>query len=199
MENNRLDPKEALKNKAFAKNKPNAESFGNFKVNLARLIDLIDEKQDENFHKNLFSDFLKKTYYEDQYFINVKEKSDLVIHNGKNPESTVGVIFETKKPTKTNNIEMLKVDDLNKKAFQQLILYFLRERIIHNNFEIKYLIVTNIYEWFIFDARIFEKLFAQNRELVQTFTNFEKGQLSGDKTDFFYQNIAKPAIASIQD
>ena len=59
MENNRLDPKEALKNKAFAKNKPNAESFGNFKVNLARLIDLIDEKQDENFHKNLFSDFLK--------------------------------------------------------------------------------------------------------------------------------------------
>ena len=199
MENNRLDPKEALKNKAFAKNKPNAESFGNFKVNLARLIDLIDEKQDENFHKNLFSDFLKKTYYEDQYFINVKEKSDLVIHNGKNPESTVGVIFETKKPTKTNNIEMLKVDDLNKKAFQQLVLYFLRERIVHKNLEIKYLVVTNFYEWFIFDARIFEKLFAQNRELVQTFTNFEKGQLSGDKTDFFYQNIAKPAIASIQD
>ena len=76
MESNRLDPKEALKNKAFAKTKPNSEHFENFKVNLARLIDLIDEKKREDFHKNLISDFLKKTYYEDQYFINVKENSD---------------------------------------------------------------------------------------------------------------------------
>ena len=199
MESNRLDPKEALKNKAFAKNKPNSEHFENFKVNLARLIDLIDEKKREDFHKNLISDFLKKTYYEDQYFINVKENSDLVIHNGKNPESTVGVIFETKKPTKTNYAEMPKVSDLNKKAFQQLVLYFLRERIIHNNLEIKYLIVTNIYEWFIFDAKIFENLFAQNRELVQKFKDFEQKKLSSDKTDVFYKDIAKPAIASVID
>ena len=199
MESNRLDPKEALKNKAFAKNKPNSERFENFKVNLARLIDLIDEKKREDFHKNLISDFKKKTYYEDQYFINVKENSDLVIHNGKNPESTVGVIFETKKPTKTNYAEMPKVSDLNKKAFQQLVLYFLRERIIHNNLEIKYLIITNIYEWFIFDARIFENLFAQNRDLVQKFKSFEEKQLSSDKTDVFYKDIAKPAIASVID
>ncbi len=200
MENNRLDPKDALKNKAFAKNKPNAESFGNFKVNLAQLISQIkiNESESEEFHKNLVSDFLKNTYYSQSYFINTKGRYDLVIHNGKDAKSSVGVILETKKPS-ANSAEMQKVDDLNKKAFQQLVLYFLQERIIHNNFEIKYLIVTNIYEWFIFDARIFEKLFAQNRELVQTFTNFEKGQLSGDKTDFFYQNIAKPAIASIQD
>jgi len=38
MESNRLDPKEALKNKAFAKNKPNSEHFENFKVNLARAL-----------------------------------------------------------------------------------------------------------------------------------------------------------------
>jgi type II restriction/modification system DNA methylase subunit YeeA len=199
MENNQLDPKEALKNKAFAKNKPNSEHFGKFKANLTQLFDLIDETKDENFHKNLFSDFLKKTYYEDQYFINVKEKSDLVIHNGKNPESTVGVIFETKKPTKTNNTEMPRVNDLNKKAFQQLVLYFLRERITHNNLEMRYLIVTNIYEWFIFDAKIFENLFAQDRELVQIFKDFEKKKLSSDKTDVFYKEIAKPAIASILD
>jgi hypothetical protein len=77
MESNRLDPKEALKNKAFAKNKPNSEHFENFKVNLARLIDLIDEKKREDFHKNLISDFLKKTYYEDQYFINMLDGSIL--------------------------------------------------------------------------------------------------------------------------
>ena len=44
---------------------------------------------------------------------------------------------------------MLKVDNLNAKAFQELVLYFLRERLQENNLEIKYLIATNVYEWFI--------------------------------------------------
>ena len=43
------------------------------------------------------SDFLKKSYYGDLYFINTKENSDLVIHNDKEADSAVGAIFETKK------------------------------------------------------------------------------------------------------
>ena len=113
-------------------------------------------------------------------------------------KSSVRVILETKKPS-GNSAEMPRMNDLNKKAFQQLVLYFLRERIIHNNLEIKYLIVTNIYEWFIFDAKIFENLFAQNRELVQKFKDFEQKKLSSDKTDVFYKDIAKPAIAAVID
>jgi len=198
MESNRLDPKEALKNKAFTKNKPNSESFGNFKVNLSKLIDQINESESEEFHKNLLSDFLKNTYYGQGYFINTKGRYDLVIHNGKDAKSSVGVILETKRPI-ANSAEMPKMNDLNKKAFQQLVLYFLQERITHNNLEIKYLIVTNIYEWFIFDAKIFENLFAQNRELVQKFKSFEEKQLSSDKTDVFYKDIAKPAIVSVID
>jgi hypothetical protein len=123
MENNRLDPKEALKNKAFAKNKPNSESFGNFKVNLNQLIDQINESESEEFHKNLVSDFLKNSYYSQSYFINTKGRYDLVIHNGKDAKNSVGVILETKKPS-ANSAEMPRVNDLNKKAFQQLLLYF---------------------------------------------------------------------------
>ncbi|OYQ63936.1 hypothetical protein B9G53_14280, partial [Pseudanabaena sp. SR411] len=44
-------------------------------------------------------------YYGDRYFINVKENSDLVIHNGKVADSQVGVIFETKKPPKTKALD----------------------------------------------------------------------------------------------
>ncbi|MEB3189970.1 MAG: TaqI-like C-terminal specificity domain-containing protein [Snowella sp.] len=199
MENHRLDLKEMLKNKAFAKMKPDLETIENFKINLGRLLDQISETESEEFHKNLVADFLKQTYYTPNYFINTKGRNDLVIYNGKDAKSSVGVILETKKPTKTNNTEMPKVNNLNKKAFQQLILYFLRERITHNNLEIKYLIVTNIYEWFIFDAKIFEKLFVHHNELIQNFKSFEEKQLSGDKTDFFYKEIAKPAIASVMD
>ena len=78
MESNRLDPKEALKNKAFAKNKPNSESFGNFKVNLSKLIGQINESESEEFHKNLLSDFLKNTYYGQRHFINTKGRYSVV-------------------------------------------------------------------------------------------------------------------------
>ncbi|MFM8005841.1 MAG: type II restriction endonuclease, partial [Dolichospermum sp.] len=94
---------------------------------------------------------------------------------------------------------MLKVDNLNTKAFQELVLYFLRERLTAKNLEIKYLIATNIYEWFIFDANIFEKAFIENKTLVQQFTDFEAGRLSSKKTDFFYKEIAQPAINEITD
>jgi hypothetical protein len=109
----------------------------------------------------------------------------------------VGIIFETKKPTRTINAEMPRLDNLNTKAFQQLVLYFLRERVTDKNLEIKHLIVTNIYEWFIFDAKIFEELFFANKALVNQFCDFEEGRLSSTKTDFFYQQIAEPAITKV--
>jgi hypothetical protein len=65
------------------------------------------------------------------------------------------------------------------------------------NLEIKHLIVTNIYEWFIFDGKIFEELFFANKALVKQFCDFEEGRLSSTKTDFFYQQIAEPAITKV--
>ena len=195
---NKLEPKQALR-KEYLKVKPDRESFGAFKVHLARLLDLCDSKKDEEFNKNLLSDFLKKSFYGDRYFINTKENSDLVIHNDKDVKSTAGVIFETKKPTQVASAEMPKVDNLNTKAVQQLVLYFLRERVTHGNLQVKHLVVTNIYEWFIFDAEIFDRLFYQDKSLVKQFKAFEEKQFSSNKTDVFYKEIAKPAIASVID
>lgn len=191
-------PKESI-NKAFLTIKPDRESIAMFKANLRRLMDHIDARKDEEFNKNLLIDFLKKSYYGDQYFINTKDKSDLVIHNGHQSSSTVGVIFETKKPTKTASAEMPKIGNLNTKAVQQLVLYFMRERVTHKNVDVKHLVVTNVYEWFVFDATIFERLFFEDKEFKEKFSDFNDGRLSGKKTDFFYQQIAEPAIAKVID
>ncbi|MEK0192902.1 DUF7149 domain-containing protein [Microcoleus anatoxicus] len=196
MSPNKIPPIKAL-NKAFLKVKPNRDDFEQFKHNLIRLIDHINEAESEEFHKNLVAQFLRETYYGANHFINTKGRNDLVIHNGKDAKNSVGVILEAKKPT--NKGEMLKVDNLNSKAFQELVLYFLRDRISGKNLEIKYLVATNVYEWFIFDAGTFEKSFAQNQQLVKLFTDFEAGRLTGKKTDFFYQEIAAPAIEAIKD
>jgi adenine-specific DNA-methyltransferase len=189
-----LNPRKAL-NKAFLKVKPNRTDIEVFKSNLMALLDRTNDTESEEFHKNLVSDFLKKTYYEPNHFINTKGRNDLVIHNGDKASSTVGVILEAKKPT--NKGEMIAAGNINKKAFQELVLYYLRERITHKNLEVKYLIITNINEWFIFDATTFDRLFAQNKALVGQFTDFEEGRLSETKTDFFYKQIAEPFIAKI--
>lgn len=242
-----LKPRQAL-NKAFLKVKPVRTQIEVFKDNLIRLLDHINESESEEFHKNLVSDFLKRTYYEPDFSINTKGRNDMVIHNGKDGKSPVGVILETKKPTnrgemisfiKTNPLthkpspedssltprpplpdgegeenqhqtlssessplprgEGLGVRvNLNVKSFQELVLYFLRERITQNNLEIKHLVVTNIYEWFVFDASVFEKAFAQNKNLVKDFKAFEAGSLSGTTTDFFYKEIAAREIDKLE-
>ncbi|MDD2636350.1 MAG: Eco57I restriction-modification methylase domain-containing protein, partial [Bacteroidales bacterium] len=173
---------------------------------LINLLDRINDAESEEFHKNLVIDFLKKTYYDPNFFVNTKGRNDLVIHNADNAKSSVGVILEAKKLT--NRAEMVKpfaiddtpqqkLDKLNVKAFQELVLYYLRERITLKNLEVKHLVITNINEWFIFDANTFDRLFAQNKNLVKQFNDFEAGRLAGIKTEFFYKEIAEPFIAYI--
>ncbi|QBN19726.1 DUF7149 domain-containing protein [Flavobacterium nackdongense] len=191
-----LEPRKAL-NKAFLKIKPSRSQIETFKTHLIGVLDAINEKETEEFHKNLVIDFLKKTYYDPNYSLNTKGRNDLVIHNGKDAKSNVGVIIEAKSPS--NKTEMITGDNLNGKALQELVLYYLRERITHKNTELKHLVVTNIYEWFVFDAQLFNKLFAEKKSFVKQFTDFEEGRLSGKTTDFFYKEIAKPFIENLQN
>jgi len=190
-----IKPRKAL-NKAYLKLKCNRHDIEKFKCNLTELLDRATEGESEEFHKNLVADFLKNTYYHPHNFINTKGRKDLVIYNGKDSKSSVGVIIETKKPT--NKAEMLSVDNINVKAFHELILYYLRERITEKNLDLKYIIATNINEWFVFESHLFEKLFAQNKSLVKQFSDFEAGRLGGKSTDFFYNEIAKPFVVEIK-
>jgi adenine-specific DNA-methyltransferase len=201
-----LKPKQAL-NKAFLKVKPNRMDIERFKANLINLLDRTNDRESEEFHKNLVTDFLKKTYYDPNHFINTKGRNDLVIHESNTANSPVAVIIEAKKPT--NKAEMPQaialgdnpaqaISRLNTKAFQELVLYYLRERISHKNLGVKHLVITNIYEWFIFDATVFDRLFAQSKNLVRQFEDFEGGRLADKTTDFFYKQIAEPFIAEIR-
>jgi hypothetical protein len=186
-----LSPRKSL-NKAFLKVKPSRSEIELFKQNLIGLLDGLDEKESEEHNKNDLVTFLKSTLYQ-KFYINTKGRNDLVIHNGPDAKSFAGVLIEAKKPS--NKFEMIRPDNLNAKAFHELILYYLRERITNHNLEIKHLVATNIYEWYVFDAGLFEKIFAQNKTLVKQFTDFEEGRLSGNTTDFFYKQIAEPFMA----
>ena len=178
-------PKQSL-NKAFLKQRPVRSEIETFKNNLKILLSKVQTKESEENKKNHVRDFLLDTYYKGICEVNTKDRKDLVIHLDKTNESNVGVIVEAKSPD--NKAEMLKTDKANTKALQELVLYYFDERQAKGNVELKNLVVTNAYEWFIFDANVFDKKIYRNtqiRKLYETKIN--------DKKDnpFFYEELRK--------
>ena len=126
-----------------------------------------------------------------------EEDIDLAVRLDKTSKSNIGLLIEVKSTTNKN--EMISVGNLNRKALQELLLYYLRERITKKNTDIKYLIATNVYEYFIFDAQEFEQKFYQNKKLKKEFQDFEDGRKTSHKTDFFYSEIASLFIEEVAD
>lgn len=149
-----------------------------------------NQNESEEYQKNLLKDFLSQVLPNN--YINTYDRIDLTIHNGAASKSAPGVIFECKRLN--NNSEMMSKRNLNTKAFQEIIYYYLKERIIKHNVEIKKCIVTNGLSWFIIDSKDLEKHFYKNKELLKYFEKFQKKQLSNQTTEFFYEEIISPAI-----
>ena len=184
-------------NKAYRQVSIDKQSFDTFKQQLGMLYEQIVTIDTEEKLKGDLMDFLKLTFYGQNYKVSPNGRIDCAIHLGNSIETPVGVIFEVKMPT--NASEMITKDNLNKKALQELLLYYLRERIEKNNIQLKQLVVTNIYEFFIFDAQEFERVFYSNKKLLKRFAEFNDGTLTSDKTEFFYKEIAAEAIESVKD
>lgn len=178
-------------NKAYNKQSVHRDDLERFKSSFSKLFSRIDENESEEHLKNILSDFLKDSFYKETNEINVKDRKDLVIHIGKTSHTPVGIIMEVKKSS--NTPEMVSREKPNAKALHELLLYFMRERIDNNNKEVKYLIATNIYDWFIFDALDFEKWFVNSR-FAKEYSMWKQGMFSGTTTDWFYKEVAKPYV-----
>jgi len=191
-----ISPKKSL-NAAFLKVRPLRSEIDTFKANLIHLLDKVDESEREENQKTHVRDFLVNTYYKGKNEINTKGNIDLVIHTDNSNKSSVGVIVEAKRPS--NKSEWITPDKPNGKAFQELVLYYLRERIVEQNIDIKHLVLTNIYEWYIIDASYFDKIFYQNKKLVKDYQAWRAGQKVTTDTALFYQDIARPFIDTLEE
>ena len=77
--------------------------------------------------------------------------------------------------------------------------YYLNERIDGDNNNIKHLIATNGYTWFLFKSEDFYNFFYKNKALVKEYKNFKEGLKESSKTDLFYKEIASKYIAEVED
>ncbi len=181
-------------NKAYRKEKISRERFNHFREHLKTLFHKINEEESEEHLKYPLRDFFKSTFYS-QNEINTKGKTDLGIFLDGTDKSKLGVIIEVKKPS--NTADMITQTDINKKAMHEAILYYLRERIEENNNDIKHIIITNLYEWFVFDAHDFERLFYKSN-LNKEYVKWKTGQKTSANTPLFYTEIARPFLADCE-
>ncbi len=149
-----------------------------------------NSNESEEFQKNIVSDFLKMILPNN--LINTKGRTDLAIYGSLSGSSNPKVIMEFK--SLNNSSEMLSENRYNTKAFQEIIHYYLRERIVYKNLEIKKCIITNGLSWFTIDSKEIEKYFYKNKNLVELYIKWNEKKLSSDTTEFLYNNIISDSI-----
>ncbi len=191
-----LTPTRSL-TKAYRLQSGNRDQIERFKTNYVNLLGLINEKESEENVKDHLMDFLKEVYYKEAHIVAPKGKTDFVIHLGKDANTQAGVLFEVKRPA--NKGEMVSRENLNTKAFHELLLYYFQERQRSKNSDIRHCVITNVYEWFIFDAALIDRLFYRNAHLTKEYKAWATGQKVSKNNDLFYNEIAKPFLADLTD
>ena len=198
MKTNLLDPQKAL-NPAYKKFSPLKKDVDEFAIKLEACIKAIisvDSRGESEEHlKGPIKTFLSSTFYGD-HEINTRERIDLAIYLGKDATSDVGLLLEAKKPS--NKSEFPKNGQLNCKAFQELLLYYLKERIDYKNNNIKHLVITNGYEWYFFKAEDFYDTFYKDKELVKQYGQFRDKLKDSSKNELFYKEIAEYHISNVE-
>lgn len=161
---------------------------------LKNLITEISEENTEETNKGYIRDFLRGLGFQQEGFrINAEGRIDLAISK----ENVNYVLLETKR---LKSSDMISEEHINRKALHELILYFMRERLGENNTRMTYLIVTDGIDWFIFDAALFNKIFAKNKHFANDYLDSQVKQATLDvTTSDFYINIAAPFVEKHKD
>ena len=162
------------------------ENFKNILINYIKDMNKWENKNEDSLVANCLSPFFKKLNFETHVKYKMKGKSeiDLVILK----DSDIQVIIEAKKP---NDKDFFYAENPNCKALHEAILYYFRIR-EESNSTIKYIILTDFYKFYIFEAKEFENGFYKNKDfekLYKSFTN--KNSIFDGRTEEFYLEAKK--------
>lgn len=184
-------------NKLYRKQAIDECEFSVFKDELKELFGNIEDGQVEPTQRKFFTTFMEGIIPKNYLVTHEEDSIDVVLHTGEKTTSSKGVLIELK--STTNKEEMVTNEDINRKALQELLFYYLNERIGKQNNSIRYLIACNIYECFVWDAQIFEKTFYKNKPLLKEYDDFVNKRLDFTTRDKFYEQIAKKYIDEVKD
>lgn len=170
------------------------ENFGEQLLKYARDInEAYNNKESEEHVKNIVNSFLKDNFYADSHYqINTSGRS---IDSSIRYDNKLLVLIEAKKYD--NKAEMIKKDDINKKALWEIIYYYLESSrdctgnrvVFKQETEIRRAIITDTVNYFIFDANNIEKICTGYLE--QQYFKYKNSQLAfANDTSKFYTLIS---------
>ena len=183
-------------NKQLLRRKPTSEQFASFTEALRNLKDSIQPNETEEHNKDYVKEFLRAAFYGNTNLVNTAGSIDCAIYQSKDANSSIEVIIEAKAPN--NQSEFPSCNNINCKAMQELVLYFMRERFQKKNITLKHLIITNGFEWYVIDAVEFEKYFANDNKFVKIYNEWANKETIFVDTKDFYSEIAKPKIDQVK-
>lgn len=162
------------------------ENFKNILINYIKDMNKRENENEDSLVANCLSPFFKKLNFETHVKYKMKGKSEIDLAILK--DSDIQVIIEAKKP---NDKDFFYAENPNCKALHEAILYYFRIR-EESNSTIKYIILTDFYKFYIFEAKEFENGFYKNKDfekLYKSFTN--KNSIFDGRTEEFYLEAKK--------
>ena len=191
MENNELRPSQAV-NKAYLKQSIGETEIIRFKEAMRKMLKNVNANESEEHNKNIVMEFLSTAFYKNTNAVNTKGKTDAAIYASPDSiNSNILVLIEAKGPGRP---DMAKRTELNCKALHELILYYIREEEYHHNTEVKHLIITNCYEWFVFDKTCFYRLFLANKKFTKEVINADRE----NTTDYVYEQVIRKKVEEVK-
>jgi len=133
------------------------EELRQFAAAIGQFLQQQHESDVEGVLRTNLRDLLRDTFYKGFVMRTEAGRYDLTIQETN--DAPIKVLFELKRPGA--KIEMCTKDDLNKKALQELVYYYMKEREKDNggNVYLCHLLITNGNEFFLFEAKEFEQKF----------------------------------------
>ncbi|MGF7217311.1 hypothetical protein GGR92_003484 [Spirosoma lacussanchae] len=182
-------PAQAL-HKAYAKQSVPQGRLDTFRRALARLFSRLDEHESEEYQKSIVAGFLIDAFSAEgdpaHPFARIsRHPFGLVLQPDDASDQSARVVIGTKKVFAGEMMTTLKN---NVRALHELILYYFDQQTSPPGPPISQLIITDVYNWFIFDADDFRRYFYQNTRLQRL--NQLRQQSKRDPA-FFYGEVAK--------
>ncbi len=165
--------------KKYNPQEPKKEIIENFEKEINSLLENAKRQDGEEFQKNEINKFLKNTY---GYKCNTYEKVDSAIY----VDGEVWVLIEAKALNNKNEFPKDRENPLSK-AFCQMVFYFLKE--IENNNSLKYAIICNAHEFFLFDCKDLLNLFQNDKEITKLHKNCASKEGTDPSTKRFYSDL----------
>lgn len=192
---NILTPSQSIQ-KSYLRQPVDAEELEIFRSKLEILLKNLKKTDTEEANKGRVKTFLEQTLWpsgtDDAYEINASDTIDLAIkdtYHGCNV-----VLFEFKK---VGSPEMVTKDDMVRKAMFELVLYYILEEHENKNTNIKHLIISDGYKYFIFEKGLFWDLFGKDNKFVNKITSSERND--GEKRDYIYRQIIRPKVEKVKE